>query len=112
MQLTSLLEMLQDLKSLSYHAFMKIWNTWGPFQWDFMATSANIKKDSQGRKLSFLSRYYDSQAAGVDVFAQQLHWLKQVYFFPPIPIVGMAFKFLEQQKLDCVMIIPSINAPW
>ena len=24
----------------------------------------------------------------------------------------MVLKFLEQQKLDCVLIIPSINAPW
>ena len=98
--------------SLSHHTFMKIWNSWGPFQWDLMATSANVKKDPQGKKLSFFSRYHDSQAAGVDLFAQQLHWLKQVYCFPPIPIVGMVLKYLEQQKVDCVMIIPSINAPW
>ena len=36
--------------SLSHYAFMKIWNAWGPFQWDLMATSANVKKDPQGKK--------------------------------------------------------------
>ena len=98
--------------SLSHFAFMKIWDKWGPFRWDLMASSANVNRDPQGRKLSFFSRYYDSQAAGTDIFAQQLHWLKEVFCFPPIPIVGMVLKYLEQQQLDCVMVIPSTNAPW
>ena len=29
-----------------------------------------------------------------------------------IPMIGMVLKFLNQQKKDCVMIIPATNAPW
>jgi len=27
-------------------------------------------------------------------------------------MIGMTVKFLREQKKDCVMIIPAINAPW
>ena len=98
--------------SISHLAFKKIWSKWGPFQWDLMASSANVNTDLQGRKLSFFSRYHDPQAKGVDVFAQNLQFLERIYCFPPIPIVGMVLKFLEQQQKDCVMVVPAVNAPW
>ena len=27
-------------------------------------------------------------------------------------MIGMVLKFLQQQKKDCIMILPAINAPW
>jgi len=27
-------------------------------------------------------------------------------------MIGMTVKFLREQKKDCVMIVPAINAPW
>ena len=77
-----------------------------------MASSSNVNSDLQGKKLSFFSRYHDPQAKGVDVFAQHLQFLEGIYCFPPIPIVGMVLKFLEQQQRDCVMVVPAVNAPW
>ena len=47
--------------SISHFVIMKIWNKWGPFEWNIMASSANVNKDPQGNKLKFISRYYDSQ---------------------------------------------------
>ena len=55
--------------SLTAHAFKKIWDYFGPFQWDLMATSANVNKDLLGNPLLFFSRYYDE----IDIFKQQLH---------------------------------------
>ena len=55
--------------SLTAHAFKKIWYYFGPFQWDLMATSANVNKDLLGNPLLFFSRYYDE----IDIFKQQLH---------------------------------------
>ena len=98
--------------SISHFVFMKIWNKWGPFEWDIMASSANVNKDPQGKKLYFFSRYHDLGTSGVDIFAQNLQFLENMYCFPPIPIVGMVLKFLEQQQKDCIMVVPAINAPW
>ena len=98
--------------SISHFVFMKIWNKWGPFEWDIMASSANVNKDPQGKKLYFFSRYHDLGTSGVDIFAQNLQFLENIYCFPPIPIVGMVLKFLEQQQKDCIMVVPAINAPW
>jgi len=41
-----------------------------------MASSANVKKDPTGRKLSFFSRYFDIGAKGCNVFNQQLTLLE------------------------------------
>ena len=77
-----------------------------------MASAATVKKDPQGKKLRFFSRYFEETASGVDLFAQNLAWINKAYCFPPIPMIGMTVKFLKEQGKDCVMILPAINAPW
>ena len=67
--------------SISHFVFMKIWNKWGPFEWDIMASSANVNKDPQGKKLYFFSRYHDLGTSGVDIFAQNLQFLDNIYCF-------------------------------
>jgi len=77
-----------------------------------MASAATAKKDPQGKRLLFFSRFFEEASSGIDLFAQNLTWINSAYCFPPIPMIGMVLKFLEQQKKDCVMILPAINAPW
>ena len=98
--------------TLSQQIFNTLWKKWGPFNWDLMASAATVRRDLQGKKLSFFSRYFEETASGVDLFAQNLTLVENIYCFPPIPIIGMVLKFLQQQKKDCVMILPAINAPW
>ena len=98
--------------SLSQHSFMTLWNKWGPFEWDLMASSANVVKDPTGKKLRYFSRYFEQSSQGVNMFAQDLQFLNNVYCFPPLPIIGMVLKYLEQQKIDCVLILPATNEPW
>ena len=98
--------------SLSHHSFMTLWRKWGPFEWDLMASSANVMKDPSVRKLKFFSRYFDQSSKGVNMFAQNLQLLDKVYCFPPLPIIGMVVKYLEQQKVDCVLVFPATNEPW
>jgi hypothetical protein len=45
--------------SITDAAFRRVWDYFGPFQWDLMATEANVNKDLQGKPLKFFSRYYD-----------------------------------------------------
>ena len=39
--------------SISHKAFMVIWNKWGPFQWDIMASSANVNRNPKGGSIVF-----------------------------------------------------------
>jgi len=97
---------------LSQQVFNKLWQKWGPFKWDLMASSANVRRDPNGRKLLFFSRYFEESAQGMDLFSQNLNWVDQAYCFPPIPMIGMFLKFLKEQKKDCVVVLPALNAPW
>ena len=42
--------------SISLKYFQKICDNLGPFRWDLMVTSANVKKDLKGKPLCFFSR--------------------------------------------------------
>ena len=77
-----------------------------------MASTGNVQKTPSGQKLNYFSRFYDSKSSGTDLFLQKVDCISNVYCFPPIPIIGMVIKFLEQNKLNSVLIIPAINASW
>ena len=98
--------------SLTEQAFARVWNYLGPFQWDLMATTANVNKDLTGRALNFFSRYYDENSKGIDVFKQQLHPLREMFCFPPPPMISKLLKYLEEQKVSCVLVLPKIWGPW
>ena len=93
-------------------AFFESLETMGSFQWDLMASAANVRRDPMGNRLSYFSRYYDTFTKGVDLFHKKTTQLSQVYCFPPIPIIGMVIKFLLQHQLNCVLILPAVNLPW
>ena len=37
------------------------------------------------------------------MFSQQLKTLTNLFCFPPFPVIGMPLKFLQQQKVICVL---------
>ena len=98
--------------TLNQHLFNLLWSKWGPFDWDLMASSATAKRDLQGKRLPYFSRFFEETSSGTDLFAQNLIWVRNAYCFPPIPMIGMVLKFLEEQKKNCVMILPAINSSW
>ena len=49
--------------SLSDTYFQRIWTKMGPFDWDLMATSANVNKTPKGTPLPFFSRYFDAKSS-------------------------------------------------
>ena len=97
---------------LTTHAFRKIWDYFGPFQWNLMATSANVNTDLEGKPLSFYSRYYDKMAKVTDLFKQQLHLCQEMFCFPPPPMILRLLKYLQGQKVSCVVVLPETWAPW
>ena len=98
--------------SLTDQAFREIWDYFGPFQWDLMATFVNVNKDLKGEPLLFFSRYYDEKSEGTDIFKQDLHLCQEMFCFPPLPMISRVLKYLEEQKVACVMVLPKIWAPW
>ena len=98
--------------SISEKAFQRIVNRMGPFQWDLMASTANVNRGLDGKPLKFFSRYYDQLAAGINVFSQDLSMLKGLFCFPPTPMISMFLSFLQSQKLSCVVVVPRISASW
>jgi hypothetical protein len=98
--------------SISHKAFLRIYNKMGPFQWDLMASTANVNKDNKGKPLLFFSRYHDQFSQGVNLFSQKLGALEGLFCFPPMPLISMVLKFLQTQKVTCVVLVPEINASW
>ena len=33
--------------------FLELWSKWGPFQWDLMASAANVRRKPQGDRLKY-----------------------------------------------------------
>ena len=98
--------------TISQQVFSSIWEKWGPFKWDLMASAATVKRNPNGKKLAFFSRFFEETSAGIDLFAQNLEWVEDAYCFPPIPMIGMVLNFLRKQKKNCVVVLPAINASW
>jgi len=98
--------------SLTDLYFQRIWTKMGPFDWDLMATSANVNKTPEGTSLPFFSRYFDMNSAGVNVFSQSLEAVCLPFCFPPEPVISMVLKLLKAQKKSGVILVPGINALW
>jgi len=98
--------------SLAHASFLKVYKKLGPFQWDLMATTANVNRNPEGVPLLFFSRYYDQFSQGVNLFSQKLGTLEGLFCFPPVPLISMVLKFLHSQKVACVVLVPDINASW
>ena len=43
---------------------------------------------------------------------RELKTLTNLFCFPPFPVIGMFLKFLQQQKVICVMVVPAVYSPW
>ena len=99
------------LKSgISEETFQHIAKQLEPFLWDVMASSSNVNKDSYGKPLKFFSTYYNHLDEGGNVFSQHLGKLEGLFCFPPIPMISMFFKFLQSQKVSCVVMVPETSA--
>jgi hypothetical protein len=98
--------------NLEKKAFWFIWNNFGPFEWDLMASFANVQCSPEGKKLFFFSRFFEKEAQGVDLFAQNIGHLKGLFCFPPKPLILKVLKFLQCQRVKCVLVIPDGHYSW
>ena len=104
-------DVLNDLR-LTNKFYFQVWNRFGPFQWDIMASSVNVKTDTLGKKLKFFSRYFSKGCDRVNVFQQNISTLDEVYCFPPFGLVSPILSLLKEQKASATLILPDIKASW
>ena len=102
---------LNDLR-LTNKFYFQVWDTFGPFQVDLMASAQNVKCDPTGKKLRFFSRYFSKGCEGVDVFAQSLSSMEGIYCFPPICLIAPVLSLLKSQKAKAVLIVPDVRDVW
>ena len=98
--------------SLTNAYFQRIWAKMGLFDWDLMATSANVNVTPLGTPLPFFSSYYDAGSRAVNVFSQVLEGMEAPFCFSPEPIILMLLKLLQAQKRSCVVLVPHANGVW
>ena len=84
----------------------------GPFDWDLVATSANVNKTPQGIPLPFFSRYFDAKSITGNAFSQVLKGMNVPFCFPPEPIISILLGLLHVQRRSWVILVPNINAVW
>jgi hypothetical protein len=102
---------LNDLR-LTNKYYFKIWDAFGPFTYDIMASSSNVKCNTVGEKLKKFSRYFSKGCEGVDVFTQNLGNLEGLYCFPPICMIAPVLSLLKSQKASAVVVVPDIRDVW
>ena len=84
--------------------FLELWQNFGPFQADLMASAVNVQQDPEGEKLPFYSRYFSAGCAGVDILAQQL--APGTYFcFPHQKMVRSVVAHLSQFKRTRIILV-------
>ena len=54
---------MNDLRLTNKYYYM-IWDKFGPFKYDIMASATNVKCDEKGNKLRFFSRYFQKGTKG------------------------------------------------
>ena len=102
---------LNDLR-ITNKIYFQVWDRFGPFEYDIMASSSNVKCDTLGKNLKFFSRYFSKGCTGIDVFAQNLGNLKGIYCFPPICLIAPILSLLKSQKAKAVVIVPEVRDAW
>ena len=92
---------LSDLDcSLSPAAWHQVDTAFGPHTIDLMALPFNVQPDRAGRPLRFFAPLPCPQAAGINVFAQDISPDENAYVFPPFVLIGPLLKYLSSQQVQ------------
>ena len=73
--------------------FATLWDRFGPFDMDLMASSISVQKHPDGSNLPFYSRYVSPGCSGVNLLAQSVQG-GNMYCFPPSVMVGTVLAHL------------------
>lgn len=98
---------------LTDEVFRSLWDRYGPFQADLMASSVNVKKDMNGESLPFFSRFRSPGCAGVNILASSIA-AGRSYCFPPtamlLPVVNHVIS--QPNAIEVVLIVSNKSKNW
>ena len=108
---------IEESVRLRPESFEKIWNRFGPFQYDWMATDVSVQRVPQGwpnagKPLRFFSRFACPGATGVDVLAQNLAQAQPAFCFQPPGMAGELIQRWFECKTQAVVLLPDIRPAW
>lgn len=94
--------------TLSPVAWQRVKFAFGPLSLDLMAIPSNVKCDQSGHPLWFFSRFPCPQAAGTNVFAQNIPPDENAFVFPPFVLIGPLVKLLSSQGRSFSIVMPDL----
>ena len=114
---------VEELVRLVPEKFAVLWDAFGGFSFDLMATDVSAHKVpdgclSAGTTLPFFSRYACQGSSGIDVLAQDVGQLPGgglnglAFCFPPVALVGAVVQHLFECHARAVVVVPAIAGPW
>ena len=91
-------DVLNDLR-LTNKFYFQVWDRFGPFNWNIMVSSVNVKTDTSGMKLKFFSRYVSKECDRVNIFEQNIHVLDKAYCFQSFELgIGVTNPLVAKRK--------------
>ena len=113
----------EEYVRLTQGAFATLWESWGGFDMDLMATTASTQRipegvQGAGEKLPFFSRYHTEESAGVDVLSQDVSKMPSSsrecfgFCFPPPSMVGVVLQHLAERRAHAVILVPDLKLQW
>ena len=109
----------ESIIGLQPDAFRRVWDEWGPFSIDLMASTASAQRIPQSTEtLPFFSQYDCEGSLGVDVLAQDVSRVPITgepafgYCFPPPVMAGHIVQHLAECRAHAVIVVPDTRAYW
>lgn len=105
------------------HVFKQLWENWGSFDMDLMATTATAQLIPAGvggaaRQGPFYSREGTQGSPGINLLSHNIGAMPDTrrerfgFCFPPIAMVGVALQRLAESRAHVVVVIPGQRQGW
>ncbi|KAK6175833.1 hypothetical protein SNE40_014216 [Patella caerulea] len=94
---------------LSSKSWLEVESIYGPHSVDLMALDSNTMTLSDGTPLRHFTPTFSPLSSGVNVFCQTLESESNPYVFPPYGMIFPILCFLEQQHVECTVVVPQIR---
>ena len=108
---------------LEQRCFGHLWEEWGGFDMDLMATGTSVQwipggGQDRDRALPFYSRYHTDGTAGVDVLGQDVSHMPGSanacfgFCFPPPQMIAVVLQHMQGCKARAVVVVPDDRQSW
>ncbi|KAK6166999.1 hypothetical protein SNE40_022182 [Patella caerulea] len=94
---------------ISHMTFKRVEQFFGPHTLDLMALDSNCMTGLDGSPLKHYTPFETPLSDGVNVFAQIITDDENPYVFPPFNLIPSILNLLEEQSIDCTVVVPALS---